>query len=75
MQNEYIAIEHDALAVSQKKNVCLMMQAECHRDLLCKAWRLGHLYLLGCLNKRRRAGQAGGQIFQGLLEILDFLRC
>ena len=62
-------------SLSLKKNVCLMMQAECHRDLLCKEWRLGHLYLLGCIIKQRRAGQVDGQIFQGLLEIFDILLC
>jgi len=65
MKMQNILLSKTMPSLSLKQNFCLMMQAECHRDLLCKAWRLGHLYLLGRLNKRRRAGQAGGQIFQG----------
>ena len=73
MQN--ILLSKTMPSLSLKQNFCLMMQAECHRDLLCQAWRLGHLYLPGRLNKLRQGRQAGGQIFQGYLGMLEFLRC
>ena len=74
MKMQNILLSKTMPSLSLKKNCCLMMQAECPRDLLCKEWRPGHLYLLGCLNKQRRAGQAGGQTSQGFPEFFDFLR-